>query len=103
MTDLLEHPFAAIIIKSVIGCYVVWGTAIVVDLGVCEYRKSGNCQEQRSELRNAATTIPATLLAWLADSPLGSKNSPIKTGKSGRTVMTTPITSDTRRKPDAEW
>jgi len=61
--------FANIIIRSVIGCYAAWGLVVITDLAVCESRKPGQCESQRSELRGAATTIPATLLAWLADSP----------------------------------
>lgn len=102
MVNLLEHPFAATIIRSVIGCYIVWGLAIVADLGVCEYRKPGSCQEQRSELRSAATTIPATLLAWLADSPLTGKAGPSATAKSGRAPTAGSRRGDLRREPDAE-
>jgi hypothetical protein len=46
---------------------------LVVDLVSCSFTKNNDCKEQRSELRGAATAIPATLLAWLADSPIKSE------------------------------
>jgi hypothetical protein len=64
--------FANLIIRSVIACYAVWGTVVIADLAACEARRPGECDSQRAELRGAATTIPATLLAWLADSPVSA-------------------------------
>lgn len=66
----VKDQFANLIIRSVITCYAVWGAVVVSDLASCEARRPGQCEPQRSELRGAATTIPATLLAWLADSPI---------------------------------
>jgi hypothetical protein len=68
----MAGQFANLIIRSVIACYAVWGTTVIVDLAACEARRPGECNSQRAELRGAATTIPATLLAWLADSPVSS-------------------------------
>lgn len=72
----LAVKFASTIIRAVLVCYGVWGAVLVVDLATCETRRPGRCDSQRSEIRGAATAIPATLLAWLADSPLneGSSN-----------------------------
>jgi hypothetical protein len=64
--------FGNLIIRSVIACYAVWGVVAIADLAACESRRPGQCEAQRSELRGAATTIPATLLAWLADSPVSA-------------------------------
>lgn len=62
--------FANLIIRSVLTCYGVWGAVLVGDLAICEYRRPGQCDTQRAAIGGAATAIPATLLAWLADSPL---------------------------------
>lgn len=85
----MNHPFATLIIKAVLVCYSAWGTVVVADLVNCELRRPGQCEPQRAELRGAATAIPGTLLAWLADSPL--------TGKSASTK-----TYSTRKKTDEE-
>lgn len=66
----MKEQFASIVVRSVITCYAVWGSVVVLDLVGCEARTPGRCEPQRSELRGAATTIPATLLAWLTDSPI---------------------------------
>lgn len=68
--DNVAQQFASLVIRSVIGCYAVWGTVVIADLANCEAKRPGECEAQRAELRGAATTIPATLLAWLADSPI---------------------------------
>jgi len=68
----MANQFANLIVRSVIACYAVWGSVVVADLAACESRRPGQCEAQRAELRGAATTIPATLLAWLADSPVGA-------------------------------
>lgn len=70
--NVVKDNFANLIIRSVITCYAVWGAVVVSDLASCEARRPGQCEPQRSELRGAATTIPATLLAWLADSPIAA-------------------------------
>lgn len=75
------HPFASLVIRSVLTCYAVWGTTLVVDLAVCETRSPGRCAAQRTELSGATKTIPATLLAWLADSPLKDKYSSKDSGQ----------------------
>jgi len=64
------HPLARLIIRSVLVCYATWGAVVIGDLAICESKRPGQCENQRSEIRGAATTIPATLLAWLADSPV---------------------------------
>lgn len=74
-TNDVKDRFANLIIRSVITCYAVWGAVVVSDLASCEARRPGQCEPQRSELRGAATTIPATLLAWLADSPISATGS----------------------------
>lgn len=66
----MDHPFAGLIIRSVLVCYAVWGSVVIVDLVTCETKRPGTCEPQRSELRGAATAIPGTLLAWLAESPI---------------------------------
>lgn len=76
-------PFAGLIIRSVLACYAVWGSVIVIDLAVCESKRPGQCESQRAELRGAAATIPATLLAWLADSPVNGR-----TGTNRTTIST---------------
>lgn len=74
-TNRVKDGFANLIIRSVITCYAVWGAVVVSDLASCEARRPGRCESQRSELRGVATTIPATLLAWLADSPIAAVGS----------------------------
>jgi hypothetical protein len=81
---MLEHPFASVIIRAVLVTYAVWGAVAVIDLGVCEAKRPGQCEASRSELRGAATTIPGTLLAWLADSPLNGKTTSYKTSNRSR-------------------
>lgn len=73
--NVVKDNFANLIIRSVITCYAVWGAVVVSDLASCEARRPGQCEPQRSELRGAATTIPATLLAWLTDSPITAAGS----------------------------
>jgi len=70
----MSARFAELVIKSVLVCYAAWGSVVIGDLVVCEYRKPGTCESQRAEVRGAAAAIPGTLLAWLADSPLTSKS-----------------------------
>jgi hypothetical protein len=65
-----DHPYAAIIIRAVLATYGVWGCVVITDLFLCLRSVNASCEPQRSELRGAATAIPATLLAWLADSPI---------------------------------
>jgi hypothetical protein len=62
------HPCAALIIRSVLVCYAVWGAALLADLTHC-LSTGRQCDAQRQELKGAATLVPATLLAWLAESP----------------------------------
>lgn len=81
---MLEHPFASVIIRAVLVTYAVWGAVAVIDLGVCETRRPGQCEASRSEIRSAATTIPGTLLAWLADSPLNGKSTASRTNVRSR-------------------
>jgi len=64
------HPYAAMVIRSVLAVYAVWGAVVVTDLFLCLRQPTAQSERQRSELRGAATAIPATLLAWLADSPI---------------------------------
>jgi len=78
----LDHPFAGTIIRAVLVCYATWGTVVIADLANCEVKKPGACEPQRSELRGVATSIPGTLLAWLADSPLSGK--PVSTRTASR-------------------
>lgn len=66
----MKNPFAKLIIRSVLVCYGVWGAVLVADLANCEVRRLGECEQQRAELRGAASAIPATLLAWLSESPM---------------------------------
>lgn len=84
----MTHPFAGLIIKSVITCYAVWSGVAIYDLAACESKRPGQCEMQRAELRGAMTTIPGTLLAWLADSPF-----------SGRLPEKLASTAATARKP----
>jgi hypothetical protein len=93
---ILQHPFAGTIIRAVLVCYSVWGSAVVVDLATCEVKRPGKCGEQRAELRSAATAIPTTLLAWLADSPLSGKPAPSKPASTRK-----PSAPRTARKPSA--
>jgi hypothetical protein len=65
-----NHPFASLVIRSVLAVYAIWGAVVIIDLFLCLRLPSAQCEPQRSELRGAATAIPATLLAWLADSPI---------------------------------
>lgn len=65
-----DHPFAGLIIRSVLVAYAIWGGVIVTDLFLCLRFSQASCESQRAEVRGAAASIPATLLAWLADSPV---------------------------------
>ena len=65
-----KENYSQLIIRSIIVFYSIWLSVLVLDLLACTLNKSNSCDEQRSELRGAATAIPATLLAWLADSPI---------------------------------
>lgn len=85
----VNHPFAGLVIRSVLFCYAIWGSVVVYDLVLCENKRSGQCEPQRSELRNVATSIPATLLAWLADSPV--------TGREGQARTSSARTTASRR------
>jgi hypothetical protein len=67
-----KENYSQLIIRSVIVFYSVWLSVLVFDLISCTFKNSNTCDQQRSELRGAATAIPATLLAWLADSPIKS-------------------------------
>lgn len=71
----MDHPFASLIIRSVLVCYATWGSVVIVDLVACETKRPGTCEPQRAELRGAATAIPGTLLAWLAESPISGGSS----------------------------
>lgn len=63
------QPCSGLIIRAVLACYGIWVAALVVDLASCMAQRR-DCTDQRAELRGAATAIPATLLAWLNESPL---------------------------------
>ena len=65
----MQNQFAPILLRAVLVCYAVWGGVVVFDLVQCERTRPGNCEPQRAEIRGAAASIPATLLAWLAESP----------------------------------
>lgn len=69
-----SHPFAGLVIRSVLTAYAIWGAVIIADLFLCIHAAENNCEPQRSEVRGAAASIPATLLAWLADSPVNGGN-----------------------------
>ena len=73
--NAVDHPFAGLVIRSVLVCYAAWGSVVIFDLASCETKRPGNCEPQRSELRGAAMAIPGTLLAWLADSPASGRPS----------------------------
>jgi hypothetical protein len=65
-----DHPYGALIIRAVLAVYAVWGAVVIIDLMLCLRSPKPLCEPQRAEIRGAATAIPATLLAWLADSPI---------------------------------
>ena len=69
-----DHPFAGLVIRSVLVAYGVWGMVVIADLFLCLRTAKQTCEPQRAELRGAAASIPATLLAWLADSPVNGGN-----------------------------
>ena len=73
--------FASLIMRSVVSCYAIWGTVVVTDFAACEARRPGQCDTQRAELRGVATTIPSTLLAWLADSPVSANSGQVSQRK----------------------
>jgi hypothetical protein len=68
-----DHPFAGLVIRSVLVAYSVWGLVTITDLFLCLRVAQQTCEPQRAEVRGAAASIPATLLAWLADSPIGGR------------------------------
>lgn len=94
VTDV-NHPFAGLIIRSVITCYAVWSGVTIYDLAACESKRPGQCEPQRAELRGAMTTIPGTLLAWLADSPFSGKTQE-------KPANTQPITATRRSRQSSE-
>ena len=61
--------FVTTIIRTVITLYAVWMTVLIIDFLLCTKKGDTNCEAARAELRGAAMSIPATLLAWLAESP----------------------------------
>lgn len=61
--------FISVIIRTVITFYSLWVAVLIVDFLSCTGKNTTNCEAERSELRGAFMSIPATLLAWLADSP----------------------------------
>lgn len=65
----MGDPLAGLIIRSILVCYAAWGSVSIIDLANCESKRPGTCESQRAELRGAVASIPATLLAWLTDSP----------------------------------
>lgn len=67
---MINHPFAGLVVKAVLVCYATWGVVIVSDLASCEARTPGKCESQRTVITTAASTIPATLFAWISDSPM---------------------------------
>lgn len=71
--DEAKQRFVGLIIKSVIAIYGIWLCILVVDLLRCSWMTNDKCEQQRSELRGAAMSAPATLLAWLAESPASMK------------------------------
>lgn len=68
-----KAKFVTVIIRTVIAFYACWFVVLIVDFGLCSRFKTSNCDAERSELRGAAMAIPATLLAWLAESPSQAK------------------------------
>lgn len=68
-----KENYSRLIIRSVIVFYSVWLTVLVADLVTCSTKSQDSCDEQRAEVRGAATVIPATLLAWLTDSPMQNR------------------------------
>jgi hypothetical protein len=70
---LKDHPFAGLVIRSVLVAYAIWGGVTIADLFLCLRTAKQTCEPQRAEVRGAAASIPATLLAWLADSPIGGR------------------------------
>lgn len=99
LRPLVSHPFAGIIIRAVLACYAVWGAVTITDLAACERRTPGRCEPQRAEVRGAATAIPATLLAWLADSPLTGKPAPAPRQTTSRATVKKPDEADPRLNP----
>jgi hypothetical protein len=69
-----DHPFAGLVIRSVLAGYAIWGAVVIADLFLCLSSSQPVCETQRAEVRGAAASIPATLLAWLADSPVNGGN-----------------------------
>jgi hypothetical protein len=68
-----KYQYINLIIRSILVFYVTWIFVLVADLTHCVVTSKPSCESQRSELRGAASLIPATLLAWLADSPVQMK------------------------------
>lgn len=73
MKEDFKQNYSQLVIRSVIVFYGIWLSVLVIDLVSCSAKSVKACDEQRAELRGAATAIPATLLAWLADSPMQVK------------------------------
>lgn len=65
--------FVNTIIRTVITLYAVWMAVLIIDFLSCTNAGKTNCEAERAELRGAAMSIPATLLAWLAESPSQAK------------------------------
>lgn len=98
-SPVMDHPFAGIIIRAVLACYAVWGAVTITDLAACERRTPGRCEPQRAEVRSVATAIPATLLAWLADSPITGKATAAPRQSASRTPAKKPEGIDPRLDP----
>ena len=67
---MIGHPFSTLLIRAVLAVYAWQIGLISVSLINCETRTPGKCETPWAEARGAAGAIPATLLAWLTDSPL---------------------------------
>lgn len=57
-----------LLIRCIVGFYIAAVCIFAADLGMCEVRRSGQCDSSRGRLEGALTTAPASLLALLVKS-----------------------------------
>lgn len=66
----MPNPFARLLIRAVLVVYGWQLVTITAAIAVCEGRTPSRCEVQWARAEGAASSIPATLLAWIADSPI---------------------------------
>lgn len=76
---MTTHPFAKLVIRSVLFTFLIWGGVVVYNVVNCKTSGLDRCEAEVKEVGSTAIFVSSTLLAWLADSPLtGGDRSPTR-------------------------